>query len=95
MRSISGWFARVVYERDAWDQWLEETAGEWDLRVGWILHLARLGVWLSHRILWGLMMVGHTVSCVLLRQMEFHADAHEARLVGGDDSKRPRGSWPA
>jgi hypothetical protein len=26
IRSVNGWFGRVVYERDAWDLWLEELA---------------------------------------------------------------------
>jgi hypothetical protein len=53
-----------------------------DFRIGWILQLARVAVFLSRRILWLLMMIGHIVSGFMMRQMEFHADAHEARLVG-------------
>jgi len=82
VRSINAWFVRVVYQRDAWDEWLEESAGELDFRIGWILQLARIAVFLSRRILWLLMIIGHIVSGFLMRQMEFHADAHEARLVG-------------
>lgn len=82
VRSINMWFVRVVYERDSWDAWLEETAGELDFRIGWMLQLARVAVYLSRRVLWVLMMVGHIVSGFMMRQMEFHADAHEARLVG-------------
>jgi hypothetical protein len=37
IRSINGWFARVVFERDEWDQWLEESAQEADYRLAWIL----------------------------------------------------------
>ena len=84
VRWTSLWFLRVVYQRDTWDQWLDDSANELDLRIGWILHLARLGVWVSRRVLWVLMMIGHVVSSFLLRQMEFHADAHEARMVGGE-----------
>ena len=84
VRSISHWLMRVVYQRDTWDQWLAESAQEWDMRIGWILYLSLLCVWLSRRVLWVFMMIGHLVSSFLLRQMEFHADAHEARLVGGE-----------
>ena len=41
-----------------------------------------MGVWLTRRILWVLMMCGHAVSCIMLRQMEFDADRYQARLVG-------------
>ncbi|MEZ6134823.1 MAG: M48 family metalloprotease [Pirellulaceae bacterium] len=84
VRSVSHWFARVVYERDEWDDWLARTANSLDLRIGIVLHLARLLIWLTRRILWALMMVGHIFSCYLLRQMEFDADLHEIRFSGSD-----------
>ena len=54
------------------------------MRVGWILYLARVFVWLTRKILWVLMMIGHSVSGFMLRQMEFDADRHEARLAGSE-----------
>lgn len=83
--SINRWFHRVVYGRDTMDQWLDEAAEgaeHWLLVV--VLQLARLMVWLSRRVLWLLMMIGHACSCVLLRQMEFDADMHETRLAGSE-----------
>ena len=88
VRTISYWFARVVYERDAWDDWLARTANSIDLRVGIVLHLARLMIWLTRRILWLLMMVGNLFSCYLLRQMEFDADLHEIRFSGSDNFRK-------
>ncbi len=82
VRSISGWFMRVVYERDAWDEWLEESTNDLDLRIGWILLLAQFAVWLSRRVLWLLMHIGLLVSGLLLRQMEFDADRYQAGFVG-------------
>lgn len=84
VRSISMWFARVVYERDEWDKWLHETARSVDLRLGWVLFLAQGLVWLTRKVLFGLMFVGQLVSGVLLRDMEFDADRHEARLAGSE-----------
>lgn len=82
IRSINGWFARVVYERDAWDEYLAETAGRIDFRIGIILQLARLMIWLTRKILWVFMMVGHAISCFMLRQMEFDADYYETKTSG-------------
>lgn len=82
IRSINMWFMRVVYERDAWDDRLEYLSQSIDIRVSWILHLARLFVWVTRKILWLLMMMGHLVSGFLMRQMEFDADRYEARLAG-------------
>ena len=82
IRSISMWFTRVVYERDAWDEQLAEWSHSIDIRIGWVLYLTRLCVWLTRRVLWVLMLIGHLVSGYLLRQMEFDADRHETRLAG-------------
>lgn len=84
IRTVSHWFTRVVYERDTWDVNLEKWSREYDLRIGVIFYLARLCVWLTRRILWVLMMIGHGVSGLLLRQMEFDADRHEIRFSGSD-----------
>lgn len=82
IRSINMWFLRVVYERDEWDDRLEHLSESLDLRISWILYLARFFVWFTRKILWALMMVGHLVSGFLMRQMEFDADRYEARLAG-------------
>ena len=82
IRSISHWFTRVVYERDRWDHWLEETAEGMDFRIGWMFYLAMLGVSLSRGILWVLMMIAHLVSGFMLRQMEYNADLHQSRVAG-------------
>ena len=82
IRSINYWFARVVYERDIWDEKLEEWSGKLDLRIGWTLYVVRVCVWFTRGILWCLMIMGHTVSGFLMRQMEFDADRYEARFAG-------------
>lgn len=85
--SINHWFARVVYERDEWDEMLLAwSSSDGDCNGGVILFglLARLAVWLTRRVLWVLMMVGHVVSSFLSRQMEFDADRYAARMVGGN-----------
>ena len=84
IRSISHWFTRVVYERDTWDDWLSQSTEGLDLRIAWVLYLAKLFVWLTRKILWVLMMIGHSVAGYLLRQMEFDADRYEARLAGSE-----------
>ena len=85
IRSINGWFARVVYERDAWDvtltEWAEDTE---DARVMILVNCARLGVWGSRQLLLLLMLIGHGVSCFLLRQMEYDADSYEIKLAGSE-----------
>jgi Zn-dependent protease with chaperone function len=84
VRAISGWFARVVYERDEWDVRLVRAAHSVDIRVGIWLHMIRLLVWLTRRVLWVLMQLGHAISCYMLRQMEYDADSYETKLAGSD-----------
>ncbi len=83
IRTVNMWFARVVYERDAWDQSLENMASFNHIYVQILGKLTQLAVWLTRRVLWALMWVGHLVSSFLSRQMEFDADRYEARMVGG------------
>ena len=74
---------RVVFERDEWDEGLTRACQE-SGRLGLIFMVALLGVWLTRGILFILMLLGHVISCLLLRQMEYDADRYEARLAGSD-----------
>jgi Zn-dependent protease with chaperone function len=85
IRSVNGWFARVVYERDAWDMMLIEWAQEAeDWRIMLIVNCARAAVGFSRLLLMLLMFLGHGVSCFLLRQMEYDADSYEIKLAGSE-----------
>jgi hypothetical protein len=85
VRSINGWFARVVYERDAWDEVLVTVSrGQSHVLINACGWLARGTIWLTRRVLWLLMITGHLVSSFMLRQMEFDADRYEARVAGAD-----------
>ncbi|MEM1054770.1 MAG: M48 family metallopeptidase [Bacteroidota bacterium] len=80
--SISRWFERVVYERDVFDEWLDdavESTGGW---VQLVLGLARGGAAVGRWVLRGLMTLGRRLSRGLLRQMEFDADRYEVRVGG-------------
>ena len=85
IRRVNGWFARVVFERDAWDQAFDEWANETrDYRMLFVVLCARVAVGLSRGLLWVLMLLGHGVSCYLLRQMEYDADRYQIRLAGSE-----------
>jgi Zn-dependent protease with chaperone function len=85
IRHINNWFARVVYERDSWDDWLANAShdgGHWGITL--VVALARFFVWVTRWILWILMFMGHVVSSIMLRQMEYDADRYEARVAGSE-----------
>ncbi len=82
--SLNAWFARLVYERDSWDDFLRAASSRIDIRIGIIFYLARAMVWLTRKILWVFMWVGHGLSCFMLRQMEFDADHYETQIAGSD-----------
>ncbi|MEQ9504062.1 MAG: M48 family metallopeptidase [Deltaproteobacteria bacterium] len=83
IRSINVWFARVVYERDAWDEGLERWSNDAPhFYVQIILFASRLGVWATRRVLWLLMMIGDGLSTFLLRRMEYDADTYEVMVAG-------------
>lgn len=82
IRSVNGWFVRVIYERDAWDATVEgfsATDEKWIAFMGWCM---RMGIAISRGVLWCLMMLGHAISSLLLRQMEYDADRCEIRVAG-------------
>jgi predicted Zn finger-like uncharacterized protein len=79
---VNLWFARVVYERDEWDQTLEAWSSDEHGLIMILGALTRMAVWLARRVLWVLMRIGHIVSGFLSRQMEYDADRYEARMVG-------------
>ena len=85
IRTINAWFARVAYERDAWDatldQWAEEAE---DGRVAIVVGFVRLAVWFSRLILKLLLFFGHGIGCFMLRQMEYDADSYEIKLAGSE-----------
>jgi predicted Zn finger-like uncharacterized protein len=81
---INLWFARVVYQRDEWDETLESWSSHEHIGIKFLGGVTRLAVWLARRVLWVLMQIGHMVSGFLSRQMEYDADRYEARMVGAD-----------
>jgi Zn-dependent protease with chaperone function len=89
IRSINYWFARVVFERDAWDEmlddWERDTEG---LFMTLIVVTAKAGVWVSRVILHGLMLVGHLISSTMDRQQEYNADAYAIHAVGSEVFER-------
>ncbi|MGV3660225.1 MAG: M48 family metalloprotease [Prosthecobacter sp.] len=88
IRSVNAWFARVVYERDHWDEKLEAWSQSEEWWVKLIFMLAKGGVWVGRKVLWCLMHVGHAISCFMSRQMEFDADSYEAKLAGSEEFAR-------
>ena len=88
IRSINEWFARVAYERDAWDAALEEwTNTTEDGRMLFVVVCVNVSVWLSRTMLKLLMFIGHAVSCLLMRQMEFNADLAAIAVAGSEGNE--------
>ena len=83
IRYINAWFVRLVYERDAWDLWLEEAGMEaQDAGILIVVNCGRLAIGTSRLFLKLLMLLAHTVSCFLLRQMEYDADSYAIKVAG-------------
>jgi Zn-dependent protease with chaperone function len=84
IRQVNNWLARVVFEPDAWDLRMEAAARSGNGAVLLVLRAARSGVWLTRRLLWLFLHLGHAASCFMLRQMEKDADVCECRVAGSD-----------
>lgn len=85
IRSINFWFARVAYQRDAWDEALEQWSSEVeDWRVAIIVWSVHFAVGLSRLVLKLLLFTGHIIAGFMLRQMEYDADAYEIKVAGSE-----------
>jgi Zn-dependent protease with chaperone function len=82
--AIRRWFARVAFERDAWDAKLEYLRKKGGWRTKAILNVAWATVEGSRYLLRGLLYCANIVSAWFSRQMEFDADRHAAGLAGAD-----------
>ncbi len=82
IRQIDNWLFRVVYEPDQWDEALGQLSKSICFRLGFLLSLARIGVWLNRRVLWVLMSIGRCISCAFTRRMEYDADRVATEIVG-------------
>lgn len=82
LRSINLWFVRAVYERDTMDEWLSTASSSLDLRISWVLYLARFAVYLSRWFLYGLLLLGNLLTGFIQQQMEFDADRYEVGMAG-------------
>lgn len=86
--SVNRWFARVVFERDRWDERLQTwSQGGWWVSM-LVLNVAVGGVWVSRRLLLLLLKVASAASSHMSRQMEFDADRNAAALCGADSFAR-------
>jgi hypothetical protein len=81
VRSVNAWFARIVYERDDWDEALERGC-EQENWLALVMLFAKLCVWLTRCVLHLFLALAHGMSCLMLRQMEYDADRNEVRLAG-------------
>jgi Zn-dependent protease with chaperone function len=81
---IDFWFMRVIYERDAWDEMLEEMTNSEETWLTLTAALAIAAVGLSRQVLKLLMLCGHGANAFLSRQMEYQADLFAIRLAGSE-----------
>jgi Zn-dependent protease with chaperone function len=81
VRSVNAWFARIVFQRDSWDEAVDNW-GEGSTWAGFIALVIWGCVLATRALLWVFMMIGHILSGFLMRRMEYDADRSQARLAG-------------
>jgi len=82
IRNINHWFSQIVRGRDVWDKKIENWSQDSHFAFRAVLHAARFFIWISRKILWIFMKIGHMASCSLMRRMDLHADGFQTRLTG-------------
>ncbi len=84
INSVDGWFARAAFERDSWDDALDDIDEDAFWLIGLLALLAQFGIWCSRLALRVLILFGHGISCFFSRQMERNADAYQCKVAGSD-----------
>ena len=85
VRSIDQWFTEAATSEDAWDAKVESLTESTGFPISWVLLLVQLAVLCARLFLIALVKIGHFFVARLMRQMEFDADRHEARLAGSQN----------
>ncbi len=86
IRRINFWFANAVYGESSVDDFSNELMHDEDGNVLVVLFgfFTFLLVGFGKIVLWCLMMIGHGVSCTLMRRMEYDADRYGIGIVGSE-----------
>ncbi|MES1243285.1 MAG: M48 family metallopeptidase [Acidobacteriota bacterium] len=83
IRIVNFWLVRLVYGRDAFDAKIQQASDR--IPLAWLrffFTVALFGVKMTRGFLWALMYLGHRISSIMMRQMEYDADRYEVRLAG-------------
>lgn len=88
IRRTNHWFARVVFQRDQWDQRLRDWSKQGEIYTIIPALLARMVVFIVRKLLYCLMWIGYAISSFASRQQEYDADRVAARLVGSQTNER-------
>jgi len=81
---INTWFARVVYERDGFDEWVIRLSGPGLGPFRLLFYAARLLMGLGRCVLWLFMILAHAATCLISRRDEYDADRYAAQIAGSD-----------
>ncbi len=79
--SINAWFSRAVYQRDGFDDWLEDATEASGFTI-FVFLMARIAIGFTRGILWLFMICSHALNSFMSRQMEFDADACSLVVAG-------------
>lgn len=85
---VNGWLYRCAYRRDRWDDLLVKWSRGNDAIVVIPIAVARGAVWLTRKLVSGLMWIGIAVSHLLSREMEIDADRYEAHIAGSEQFRK-------
>jgi Zn-dependent protease with chaperone function len=83
IRVVNFWLVRLVYGRDRFDDLIQQGADRMPLRwLRFFFQVALFCVKMTRWFLWALMMLGHMICSIMMKQMEYDADRYEVRLAG-------------
>jgi hypothetical protein len=84
VRSMIMWMVRTAHERDAWDDWLNDTAEESGGWVALIVMFCKLCIGIGRLFMRLLALLTMLLCAFMLKQMEYDADRYEVQLGGSE-----------
>jgi Zn-dependent protease with chaperone function len=85
IRRLNAFFAKVVFERDRLDEKLARLRVSGSTAGRWFYYVAVALIEPARGVLWLMLLAGESLTCGVLRRMEYDADNVEAQVAGVRD----------
>ena len=81
IRTLNDWIARIAFQPDTIEQ-IAKGGGRGGFYGATIAVALGVSLWITRRLLHGVLLLSHAISCYSMRQMEHDADLYQTKIAG-------------